>query len=142
MTVAENQPEPSPTLPEPAPAAPAAVAPAASAMAAPAAFAASPEPSRSIDPAYLAQIMASLARHKRYPDLARQRQEQGSVMIAFAIDRAGHVVSIDIRHGSGSAVLDSAAEAMVRDSDPLPPLPASYASARLDMTFPVAFTLQ
>ena len=86
--------------------------------------------------------MASLARHKRYPDLARQRQEQGSVVIAFAIDRTGHVVSIDIRRGSGSAVLDGAAEAMVRASDPLPPLPASYASARLDMTFPVAFTLQ
>jgi len=86
--------------------------------------------------------MASLARHKRYPELARERQEQGKVVIAFAIDRAGHIVSIDVRRGSGSAALDSAAEAMVRDSDPLPPLPASYRSARLDMTFPVAFTLQ
>jgi protein TonB len=141
VAIAEKQPEPSPTLPEPAPAensaTPKTAAPAASAL--PAAL---PEPSSSIDPAYLAQIMASLARHKRYPDIARQRQEQGSVVIAFAIDRAGHVVAIDIRHGSGNAVLDSAAEAMVRDSDPLPPLPTSYASARLDMTFPIAFTLQ
>lgn len=141
MTVAEKQPEPSATLPEPA-AAQASADLATATVAAPASPDAARDRSRSIDPAYLAQIMASLARHKRYPDLARQRQEQGNVVIAFAIDRAGHIVSIGIRRGSGSAVLDRAAEAMVRDSDPLPPLPASYDSARLDMTFPVAFTLQ
>jgi protein TonB len=97
---------------------------------------------RSSDRNYLAEIMASLARHKRYPEVARRQEEQGTVLIAFAVDRAGRLLSFDIRKGSGNAALDRAAEEMVRRADPLPPAPASYAGTRLDLVLPVTFSLQ
>jgi periplasmic protein TonB len=90
---------------------------------------------------YLALISAALARHQRYPEDARRRQEQGTVLIAFALDRAGHVLSLDIRKGSGSAALDRAAEAMVRAADPLPPAPPSYPGARVEMVLPLTYDL-
>ncbi len=102
----------------------------------------STEQPSSVDPGYLAQLMASLERHKRYPDIARHRQEQGTVLVAFAIDRAGRVVSLDIRRGSGSVALDGAAEEMIREAEPLPAVPASYRGARLELVFPVTFDLQ
>ncbi|HUN52892.1 MAG TPA: TonB family protein [Candidatus Sulfotelmatobacter sp.] len=91
---------------------------------------------------YLAAVMAALERQKRYPEIARRRQEQGTVLIDFAIDRVGRVLSARIRRGSGSALLDSAAEAMVHQADPLPAPPASYAAARLELVLPVTFSLQ
>jgi protein TonB len=91
---------------------------------------------------YFAEISAALARHQRYPEGARRRGEEGTVLIAFALDRAGHVLSFDIRKRSGNVALDRAAEEMVRDADPLPPAPPSYPGARIEMTLPVLFNLK
>ena len=91
---------------------------------------------------YFAAVMAALERQKHYPEAARLRQEQGTVLIDFAIDRAGRVLSTRIRHGSGSASLDGAAEAMVHRADPLPAPPTSYPATQLELVLPVTFSLQ
>jgi len=91
---------------------------------------------------YLADIMAALTRHKRYPETARMQRQEGTVLIAFSIDRGGRVLSFDIRRGSGSVALDDAAAEMIRRSDPLPAAPPTYAGARLDLVLPVTFNLQ
>ena len=93
------------------------------------------------DSDYLAAIMAALARHKRYPDDARLRGEQGVVLVAFAVDRSGRVLSLDVRRSSGSTALDEAAEAMVRGAEPLPAAPQSYLGTRLEIVLPVSFDL-
>ena len=95
----------------------------------------------SADSDYLAAIMAALARHKQYPDGARLRGEQGIVLVAFAIDRSGRVLSFDVRRSSGSAALDEAAEAMVRHTEPLPPAPSNIPGVRLEIVLPVSFNL-
>jgi periplasmic protein TonB len=91
---------------------------------------------------YFAELSAALARHQRYPEYARRRGEEGTVLIAFALDRAGRVLSFDIRKGSGNVALDQAAEEMVRDADPLPPAPPSYPGTRIEVTLPVLFNLK
>ena len=64
------------------------------------------------------------------------------MLIAFALDRAGHVLSCDIRKGSGNVALDRAAEKMIHDADPLPPAPPSYPGTRVEMVLPVTFNLE
>jgi len=112
--------------------------PAAGATAAGAASARLPSPSAD----YLAAIMAWLERHKLYPEAARARREQGTVLVAFAIDRGGRLLSFGVRRSSGSTALDAAAEDMIRRAAPLPAVPASYPGRELDLVLPVTFALE
>lgn len=91
---------------------------------------------------YLAVVMAWLERHKEYPDEARSRQEEGTVLIAFAIDHGGRILSSAIRQSSGDFVLDAAAKELLRRSNPLPPPPATYPDSQLDMVLPVTFAFR
>jgi protein TonB len=95
-----------------------------------------------LSPAYLATVVSWLEQHKEYPDAARSRHDEGTVQIAFTIDRDGHVLSFEIRHSSGNAMLDQAAKDMIRRADPLPPPPASYLGPRLEMVLPLTFALR
>lgn len=94
------------------------------------------------DAEYLAQIVAWLERHKDYPEAARARREEGTVLVAFAIDRGGRLMSFGVRHSSGSSLLDAAAEAMIRRAEPLPAMPASYPGRELALVLPVTFALR
>jgi len=91
---------------------------------------------------YLAKVMTWLERHKEYPDEARSRHDEGTVLIAFVIDRSGQVLSLDIREHSGSPVLDRAAEDMLRRASPLPAPPSSYPEPLLRLVLPLTFALR
>jgi protein TonB len=60
--------------------------------------------------------------------------ELGSVVVAFAIDAAGTVVSASVAHSSGSAALDATALRMVRAARPGPPPDGSF-SGRTTINF-------
>lgn len=49
-----------------------------------------------------------------YPRLARERHQQGDVMLYVIIDEAGGITSISIKNSSGSSILDNAAIDWVR----------------------------
>lgn len=75
-------------------------------------------------------LVEALQRHKRYP--ARLRDEAkaegrsgpaGQVLLAFAIDRKGELVSLAVETSSGIAEFDEAALEMVRRAAPFPPPP-------------------
>jgi len=70
--------------------------------------------------AYRAQVLAHLARHKRYPEAARLLAAQGSVQVAFAISPDGAVAAVALAGSSGHPVLDQEALAMVRRASPFP----------------------
>lgn len=59
-----------------------------------------------------------------YPDQARQQRIHGDVILTVGLNRDGTVNSIDVTQSSGYAVIDKAAEAIVRLCAPFPPLPA------------------
>ena len=86
------------------------------------------------------ELMAHLDRHKRYP--AERSQKSAEILVSFALDRMGHVLSSSIAKGSGDAAFDQAALAMVRRSDPVPPPPPLVADEGLSFTLPVIFKVK
>ncbi|MDH7483748.1 MAG: energy transducer TonB, partial [Spirochaetales bacterium] len=72
------------------------------------------------DPAEIVTRIAELLRQRRtYPDAALRRKVEGIVQVALAIAPDGSLASAQLHKKSGSAVLDSAALALVRAIFPL-----------------------
>jgi TonB family protein len=86
------------------------------------------------------ELVAHLDRHKRYP--AERIQKSAEILVSFALDRMGHVLSTSIVKGSGDSAFDAAALAMVRRSDPVPPPPPLVADEGLTFTLPVIFRVK
>jgi protein TonB len=95
-----------------------------------------------VDPSWQALLVKHLQRFKNYPSGARERKEEGEVLLAFIIDRNGHVLSRHIVKGSGHPDLDNEALALVERAQPLPAFPASMTQAQLPFTAPIVFALQ
>lgn len=93
-------------------------------------------------PRYRDELRAWLARHKHYPQQARRRRQQGTVVLYFVITRGGHLVSWQIRKSSGHPLLDQAVVHMIKSANPLPALPSSVHMQRLALTVPVTFKLR
>lgn len=86
------------------------------------------------------ELIAHLDKHKRYP--ASRSQKSAEIVVSFALDRMGHVLSTSIVKGSGDAAFDEAALAMVRKSDPVPQPPPIVADEGLSFTLPVIFRIK
>jgi protein TonB len=95
-----------------------------------------------IDPSWQSLLLKHLQQFKNYPIHARDRNEQGLVLLAFSIDRDGHVLSKRIARGSGYADLDAEVLALVERAQPLPAFPASMTEEKLDLTVPIRFSLR
>lgn len=74
---------------------------------------------------YFSRLVAWLDRYKDYPPEVKKRKQQGTVVLAFSIDRAGEVLAARIQTSSGYPLLDRAALAMLDRAAPLPPMPDS-----------------
>lgn len=92
------------------------------------------------------RVNDAIARHKRYPPSLREAARAagrplppGRVVLRFAIDRDGRVVSLSVKSGSGVPELDEAALAMVRRAAPLPPPPPEVTGETVDLELPVIF---
>jgi TonB family protein len=86
------------------------------------------------------QLVAHLDRHKRYP--ADREQQAAAIVVAFSIDRLGHLLSSKIVKSSGDVSFDEAALSMLKRSDPLPPPPPLVADDGLSFTVPVIFRVK
>ena len=104
--------------------------------------AASAVPSSSALPGWRSELAGRLQRAKRYPDVARAREEQGAATVTLTLDRSGHVLSVKLVRSSGSPSLDEEAVALVRRADPLPPMPADVAGNTITFTLPITFFLR
>lgn len=86
------------------------------------------------------ELVAHLDKHKRYPP--ERSQKSAEILVNFVLDRLGHIVSASIVKGSGDAVFDQAALAMLHRSDPVPPPPPLIADEGLSFTLPVVFRVK
>ena len=86
------------------------------------------------------ELIAHLDKHKRYP--SDRSQQSAEIVVSFALDRMGHVLSTTIVKGSGDASFDEAALAMVRKSDPVQMPPPLVADEGLNFTLPVIFRVK
>ncbi len=134
--VVERPPPPVPAPPMPAPAPPpVAAAPAQPSPAAAAAAAAARTN-------WQGQLVAWLARYKRYPHAAEEARQEGTPMVQFSLDRSGHLLSSRLARSSGNNLLDEEALAMLQRAQPFPAPPAEMPGQRFDLSVPIAFTVR
>ncbi|WP_439493586.1 energy transducer TonB [Bosea sp. (in: a-proteobacteria)] len=81
-------------------------------------------------------LLAHLNRYKRFPGGANP----GTVQVSFSIDRSGRVVSARLVGGSGDAMLDEEAVAMIRRASPVPPPPEGLGGGTIALSVPVKFS--
>lgn len=92
---------------------------------------------------YINQMNRWLAQHQSYPMAAKKEKQEGTVRVAFTIDRLGKVLRRSIEKSSGYALLDEAALKVLDDASPLPLVPDDFAPGRaqLSLVKPIDFTL-
>ena len=71
--------------------------------------------------------------------LRREGGRQGTVIVAFAISRAGNLVSARVTRGSGDPALDAEAKTLVERAAPFPAPPAGVGEKDLSFTVPIRF---
>lgn len=115
---------------------------AAAAIAAPIAPAA-PPPVRtvSVSSRWQGELAAWVRARTRYPTEAKQRGEQGAVVISFTVGRDGQVLDALLRQRSGSESLDQAALAIFRAAR-VPAFPPDMAAAQVTISVPVRYRLE
>jgi periplasmic protein TonB len=98
-----------------------------------------PVPRPDVTVSYQAMISAWLESHKRYPESARERGEEGSAALRFRIDRSGRV--LDYSYAStGYADLDAGLDEMMRGAQ-LPPFPPGMTASRIEVSLTMRFNL-
>ena len=85
-------------------------------------------------------LSAWLESHKRYPDAARQRGEEGRADLRFTVERGGRVVDFAVARSSGYPDLDASIEDMMRGAV-LPSFPAGMTQPRIDVSVTIRFSL-
>jgi periplasmic protein TonB len=83
-----------------------------------------------------------LDRHKDYPRLAQRRGEEGTVVLAFTLNRYGMVLEHAIVRSSGHTMLDNTVEHLIRRAQPLPAIPPEMNIELLQMIVPIEFRLE
>lgn len=87
--------------------------------------------------AYNALVFGHLQRFKRYPSSAHGAA--GTVVVQFALDREGRVISTAVTKSSGNSVLDREALEILHRASPFPAFPAAKPGAQDSFLAPVAF---
>ena len=99
-----------------------------------------PHPAPVVSAGYRAALSAWLESHKRYPDSARSRGEEGRAVLRFRVDRAGRVLNYAVVSSTGYADLDASIDAMMRGAS-MPPFPADMAASDVEVSVTVRFAL-
>lgn len=97
-------------------------------------------PAGPISAAYRAALSSWLESHKRYPESARARGEEGRAVLRFRIDRSGRVLNYAIVLSTGHPDLDAAIDQVMRGAS-LPPFPADMAASEIEVSVAVRFAL-
>jgi protein TonB len=99
-----------------------------------------PRPAPTVSPGYRSLLSAWLESHKRYPESARARGEEGRAVLRFRVDRSGRVLNYALAASTGSADLDAAIDGIMRGAT-LPPFPADMAALDVEVSVTVRFSL-
>jgi protein TonB len=93
-------------------------------------------------PTWKSHILALLERHKRYPEAAQSRHQQGIAQVLFSLDRLGRVTRSRIVHSSGASALDEEALALLQRAQPFPPPPPDVPGEHVELSVPIRFNLK
>jgi periplasmic protein TonB len=89
---------------------------------------------------YRAMLTNWLESHKRYPEEARQRGEEGRAVLRFRVDRNGRVLDYTVVSSTGYSDLDAGLGLMMRGAT-LPPFPPNMTSPEIEVSVTIRFGL-
>jgi periplasmic protein TonB len=99
-----------------------------------------PPAAPTISPDYRTLLSGWLEAHKRYPEDARQRGEEGRAVLRFRVDRYGRVLDYAVVSSTGYADLDQSVENMMRGAT-MPPFPPSMPEPEIEVSVTIRFGL-
>ncbi len=91
---------------------------------------------------YETLVASWLARHKRYPLVARRRGNEGEGVVKLTLLPNGNVSDIQVLQETGIEVLDKEILAMIKRANPFPKFPKNYNKSRLTIMVPIRFELR
>jgi TonB family protein len=91
---------------------------------------------------YRQLITNKINSRKQYPRIAQMRGWQGDVTVSFDVNKSGELISSEIASSSNYEALDKAALAMVKSSEPFPPIPGSIGKDTINTIFMINFKLE
>ena len=84
-----------------------------------------------------------IQRFKQYPQEAKNSGVEGAAIVRVRINRKGDVLFFRLEQKTGHQLLDVAILDMIKQANPLPPVPENYpAGNMLEFLIPVSFKLQ
>jgi len=90
---------------------------------------------------YLEMVRLRIERHKKYPDMARIRQIEGSVTVRFVITPDGDVKGVGVVKTSKYKALDTAALKAIKDAAPFPKPPPRFFKGEVTLELTIVFEL-
>ncbi len=98
--------------------------------------------SSAVQASWQSLVLGHLARFKRYPGDARQRQRAGQAWVRFRLDAGGKLLSSELLTSSGTVLLDREALQVLARAQPLPAPPGEVLrQGVVTVTLPVSFKL-
>jgi protein TonB len=91
---------------------------------------------------YRKSLHLHLKKHQRYPAEARERGQQGTVVVEFVIDRTGKMVERILKKSSGNPRLDEEALAAIERASPYPLPPDEEPGEALRYVMPIQFKIR
>ena len=92
---------------------------------------------------YLVKLSVWLAKHKRYPSIARRKKHEDTVKVRFVIDANGVLMRYEILKASKFASLNKAVVSLLKDASPMPAVPAAIQGGKseFEYTIPIEYKL-
>lgn len=90
---------------------------------------------------YLEMVKLKIEKHKKYPDTARIRHIEGSVIIRFVITPEGDIRAAEVVKTSRYRSLDTAALKAVKDAAPFPKPPRRFFKGEVPFEITIVFEL-
>jgi protein TonB len=88
------------------------------------------------------ELMDAARRYKRYPRVAQDNNWEGRVELRLAFAENGALAALTVKKGAGRAVLDDAAQAMIRSAQAQTPVPPALRGKAFTLEIAVDFFLK
>jgi protein TonB len=84
---------------------------------------------------YFALVKGIIESKKRYPEEARRRGEEGTVVVSFTIDESGNPVNVKLASSSGSSSIDKETLRLIRSLKFPPPPGGKPINLRVEVEY-------
>jgi protein TonB len=84
---------------------------------------------------YFALVKGIIESKKRYPEEAKRRGEEGTVVVSFTIDESGNPVNVRLASSSGSSSIDNETLRLIRSLKFPPPPDGKPVNLRVEVDY-------